>query len=74
MVVIDTHNVILHYGISQPMSSVTPVEALSSKKPIKMEQRKKFCSNETCPTRPPKKTRKKKTDDAVKKEEDTKSE
>lgn len=40
MVVIDTHNVILHYGISQPMSSVTPVEALSSKKPIKMEQRK----------------------------------
>ena len=35
---------------------------------------KKFCSNETCPTRPPKKTRKKKTDDSVKKEEDTKSE
>ena len=35
---------------------------------------KKFCSNETCPTRPPKKTRKKKSDDSVKKEEDTKSE
>ena len=40
MVVIDTHNVILHYGISQPMSSATPVEALSSKKPIKIDQRK----------------------------------
>lgn len=40
MVVIDTHNVILHYGISQPMSSATPVVALSSKKPIKMDQRK----------------------------------
>ena len=40
MVVIVIHNAILHYGISQPMSSVTPVEALSSKKPIKMEQRK----------------------------------
>ena len=35
---------------------------------------KKFCSNETCPTRPPKKTRKKKSDESVKKEEDTKSE
>ena len=35
---------------------------------------KKFCSNETCPTRPPKKSRKKKSDDSVKKEEDTKSE
>ena len=59
MVVIDTHNVILHYGIE---------------KTYKNGSTKKFCSNETCPTRPPKKTRKKKTDDAVKKEEDTKSE